>query len=413
MNQYTAVAGTTYSYDSDGNLAGDGVWAYGHDAQGRLVSATRPGTAISLGYDAVGRRRSRAVNGVATAFLSSGEQEVAEYDGAGALLRRFVWGPAGPDDIIAVIGVTGSVAARRRFHHADGLGSTVALTDSAGIVLERYAYTPFGVGESNTGSTPWRFTGRRLDAETGLYHLRARDYAPLVGRFVQPDPIGMAGGINLYAYVGNDPLNATDPSGLVGPAVLVPYLAGGALGALSGGYGGYLQGGWTGAAAGAFVGAAAGVAAPLAATGAGRLVGQGAGAVAARLGALTGVNFAGGVFGTYLAGVAGSNPASAEDMARGGAISALATWFTGEAFLVGAAVRGAGAAGAGNSLAGLYTNVASSFTGFADSRLRSGAAAPAPVPGVPSVPAALEASLANAPWNPRESGLYIGLAARK
>ena len=80
MNQYTAVAGTTYSYDSDGNLAGDGVWAYGHDAQGRLVSATRPGTAISLGYDAVGRRRSRAVNGVATAFLSSGEQEVAEYD---------------------------------------------------------------------------------------------------------------------------------------------------------------------------------------------------------------------------------------------------------------------------------------------------------------------------------------------
>jgi len=228
MNQYTNVAGTTYSDDSDGNHTGDGVWSYGHDAQGRLVSATRPGTSISLGYDAVGRRRSRAVNGMATAFLSAGDQEVAEYDGAGALLRRFVWGPAGPDDIIAVIGVTGSVAARRRFHHADGLGSTAALTDAAGVVLERYAYTPFGVSESNTGGTPWRFTGRRLDGETGLYHLRARDYAPLIGRFVQPDPIGRAGGINLYAYVGNDALNATDPSGLY-----VQYVAGAAFGIAS------------------------------------------------------------------------------------------------------------------------------------------------------------------------------------
>lgn len=54
MNQYTTVASTTYSYDLDGNLTGDGVWNYGHDAQGRLVSATRAGTAISLGYDALG-----------------------------------------------------------------------------------------------------------------------------------------------------------------------------------------------------------------------------------------------------------------------------------------------------------------------------------------------------------------------
>jgi len=242
MNQYTSVAGTAYSYDLDGNLTGDGVWSCGHDAQGRLVSATRPGTSISLGYDAVGRRRSRAVNGVATAFLSSGDQEVAEYDGAGALMRRFVWGPAGPDDIIAVIGVTGSVTDRRRFHHADGLGSTVALSDAAGVVLERYAYTPFGVGESNTGSTPWRFTGRRLDAETGLYHLRARDYAPLLGRFIQPDPIGMLGGINLYAYVENDPLNYTDPQGLVAPLLLAAlwWTAGGAL--IGGGVDAAIQG---------------------------------------------------------------------------------------------------------------------------------------------------------------------------
>ena len=226
MNQYTAVAGTTYSYDLDGNLAGDGVWTYGHDPEGRLVAATRPGTTLAYGYDALGRRRSRSVNGTRTDFLLSGAQEMAEYNASGALLRRFVWGPAGPDDIIALIGVTGSVAARRRFHHLDGLGSTVSLTDSTGGVVERYPATAYGVGDVNTGITPWRFTGRRLDPDTGFYHLRARDYAPMIGRFVQPDPIGMAGGINLYAYVENDPLNRTDPSGLIWW-----HVAGGALGA--------------------------------------------------------------------------------------------------------------------------------------------------------------------------------------
>jgi RHS repeat-associated protein len=213
LNQYAQVAGVPYSYDEDGNLTGDGVWTYGHDTEGRLVSATRPGTVIGFGYDAAGRRRSRALNGVETQVLWSGDQEVAEYDGGGALLQRFMWGLMGPDEILAVIGVTGGTSARRRFHHADGTGSTVALTNNLGVVLEKHAYTPFGVGNAN-GGTPWRYTGRRLDAETGLYHLRARDYSPLLGRFIQPDPIGIAGGINLYAYVENDPLNRTDPSGL-------------------------------------------------------------------------------------------------------------------------------------------------------------------------------------------------------
>ena len=109
--------------------------------------------------------------------------------------------------------------------------------NGAGAVVERYAATPYGVGDSTTGLTPWRWTGRRLDPETGLYHLRARDYAPGIGRFVQPDPIGIAGGINLYAYVGNDPLNATDPWGLWAlPA------AGAAFGGLSGGYAGSGEG---------------------------------------------------------------------------------------------------------------------------------------------------------------------------
>jgi RHS repeat-associated protein len=231
------------TYDTDANLAGDGVWTYGHDAQGRLVSAARAGTTIGYGYDAAGRRRSRTVNGVTTTSLWAGEQEVAEYDAAGALLRRFVWGPMGVDEIVAIIGVTGTAAARRRFQHADGLGSVVAATTPSGTLEAKFAYTPYGVADSNAGP-PWRFTGRRLDPDTGLYYLRARDYSPLLGRFLQPDPIGIAGGINLYAYVGNDPLNGTDPLGLLSLEGTVRFVGGVAQAAVGVGVG--VATSWTG-----------------------------------------------------------------------------------------------------------------------------------------------------------------------
>ncbi len=127
LNQYTAVAGAALSYDADGNLTGDGggAWSYGYDPQGRLVSAAKAGVAIAYGYDAAGRRRSRARNGVVTGFLFwAGAQEIAEYDGAGALVRRHVPGPGpGLDEPLAAVGP----ARVRRFNHADGLGSVVAV----------------------------------------------------------------------------------------------------------------------------------------------------------------------------------------------------------------------------------------------------------------------------------------------
>ncbi|MDQ7247293.1 RHS repeat-associated core domain-containing protein [Dongia sedimenti] len=97
----------------------------------------------------------------------------------------------------------------------DLLGSTVALADSAGVVQTSYGYDPYGV-TSQTGAANdnlYQFTGRQNDG-TGLYYYRARYYNPSWGRFINEDPIGLSGGINLYAYVGGNPIGWTDPLGL-------------------------------------------------------------------------------------------------------------------------------------------------------------------------------------------------------
>ena len=82
-------------------------------------------------------------------------------------------------------------------------------------MVETYAYGPFGetAGASALGN-PLRYTGRAYDAATGLYDNRLRNYHPVLGRFIEPDPIGPAGGINLYAYVNSNPINFIDPLGL-------------------------------------------------------------------------------------------------------------------------------------------------------------------------------------------------------
>ena len=143
--------------------------------------------------------------------------EIAEFDGSGALLRRYVPGP-GVDQREAMIHVDGAGAITERFfYHADRLGSVIALADEAGALADRYVYTPFGVESPlETSGNPFRYTGRRFDPETGFFYYRARYYWPEIGRFLEVDPVGYADQENLYAYVGNNPLNATDPSGAVG-----------------------------------------------------------------------------------------------------------------------------------------------------------------------------------------------------
>ena len=100
----------------------------------------------------------------------------------------------------------------------DALGSTLALVDSTGNLATQYTYDPFGntVSSGQASTNPFQYTGRENDS-TGLYYFRARYYSPSLQRFCNEDPLRFMAGMNFYSYVGNSPINGTDPSGLHGP----------------------------------------------------------------------------------------------------------------------------------------------------------------------------------------------------
>lgn len=136
-------------------------------------------------------------------------REVLEYDGSsGSVLRWYAYG-LGPNGVLNQMNVPGST---RTVFMADLQGSIIGTFNSAGT-LTKSAYQPYG--GSAAAACPFGYTGQRIDPEVGgLYYYRARHYSPTLGKFMQPDPLRYSTGVNLYTYVGSDPLNRRDSSGL-------------------------------------------------------------------------------------------------------------------------------------------------------------------------------------------------------
>jgi RHS repeat-associated protein len=173
---------------------------------------------VQFSYDARNRCVARTVNGNITRFVYDGWSMLEELNASGTEQARYYHG-AMIDELLL------RITANTYYYHHDGLGSTIALTDSTGALVESYTYDVFGAATimatnaqllavSSVGNR-FLFTGRECLAEIGLYDYRNRFYSPSLGRFLQTDPIGFrAQDVNLYRYVFGDPNDLLDPFGL-------------------------------------------------------------------------------------------------------------------------------------------------------------------------------------------------------
>ncbi|MFQ5853502.1 MAG: RHS repeat domain-containing protein, partial [Candidatus Binatia bacterium] len=220
----------TFSYDGNGNLAeqvskanGDRV-VYTYSVDDQLIRVEKftvaagpvPILTAVYRYDAVGRRIEKNVDGVVTRYVYDQENILLELSVNNQPVASYTHGPTADEPLIMMR------EGQDFFYHADGLGSIWDLTDGVGTPVRSYVYDSFGQLLAQSGSlvSPYTYTGRELDPETGLYFYRARYYLPAIGRFIQTD---LLFALNRYAYVANSPLNFADPQGLQRTPGLRPF----------------------------------------------------------------------------------------------------------------------------------------------------------------------------------------------
>jgi len=195
-------SGDTLAYDCEGNLA--------------CVSNTVSGAVSLYWYDQHGRRIAKSEAGLLTLYIWDGMDIIATAHADGTLREYFTRG-------IGIAGDVGSLVAETRFSggtatttylHSNWRGDVVMATDTSGAVVGEYAYTTFGEQLSSVGSFVPRFTFSSKERDSsGLVYHGFRYYSPVLCRWISEDPIRESGGVNLYQFCGNDPVNGIDPYG--------------------------------------------------------------------------------------------------------------------------------------------------------------------------------------------------------
>ncbi len=206
-DRLTDLEGVTYGYDDNGNLTNRGSDSFSWDAADRLTSATVSSVTTTFVYNGDGLRESLTTGGSTTTFTWDLAQGIPQILDDGDL--RYIYG----------LGRIAQVDDSDVTHYylSDALGSTMALTDSAGDVVNDYEYDVFGAVSASSGSLAnfFEFAGEQVDDSTDLQYLRARYYDVASGRFLGRDPVAEFApiGITPYVYSFNNPANFTDPWG--------------------------------------------------------------------------------------------------------------------------------------------------------------------------------------------------------
>ena len=206
---YQKGSDTRYRTPS-GNTASSAVGSFAYDGYNRLVSSQTAAETTTYSYNALGQRIKKInQNGLATSFHYGPDGELLyEQDQAGNT-KAYVWLDGRP---LARIDNNTQIY----YYHVDHLGTPQAMTNSAGAVVWKAYYDPFGSATVRVGTIEnnLRLPGQYYDRETGLQYNYFRDYDPTTGRYIEADPIGLEGGLNIYQYALSNPLSFIDPTGL-------------------------------------------------------------------------------------------------------------------------------------------------------------------------------------------------------
>jgi len=230
-NELLSYNGVSFEYDPNGNIIGKtdqtGTTTLTYDVDNRLIQLVTPNSQlVTYYYDPFGRRLWKEVSGVRTYFFYSDEGLIGEYNATGVEIKTYGYAP---NSTWTTNPLFQKIGTNYYWYQNDHLGTPQKITDGTGAIVWSGTYDSFGKTEVQIGAIEnnLRFPGQYFDQETGLYYNWNRYYDPKTGRYLTPDPIGQEGGINLFLYVANNPLNSADPFGLeirTDPKTGIPYM---------------------------------------------------------------------------------------------------------------------------------------------------------------------------------------------